>query len=85
LAPTDALKNASWHDDEIEVLGALPGHDELLEVAPYPMARDGTTKQRATQPDALALDAELARITSLTIEQLRGRWRARLDLDPPPE
>jgi hypothetical protein len=48
------------------------------------MARDGTTKQRASQPTALDLDAELARIGSLTIDQLRDEWEERLGLDPPP-
>ena len=40
--------------------------------------------QRASQPVALDLDAELARIASLTIDQLRGEWRERIGLDPPP-
>ena len=48
------------------------------------MARNGTSKQRASQPAALDLDAELARIASLTIDQLRNEWRERLGLDPPP-
>jgi len=45
---------------------------------------DGTTMQRASQPLALDLDAELARVASLTINQLRGDWRERLGIDPPP-
>ena len=48
------------------------------------MARDGTTKQRALRPAALDLDVELARIGSLSMDQLRGEWRERLGLDPPP-
>ena len=40
--------------------------------------------QRASQPLALDLDAELARVASLTIDQLRGDWRERLGIDPPP-
>ena len=48
------------------------------------MARDETTKQRASQPAALDLDAELARIATLTIDQLRDEWRERIGLDPPP-
>ncbi len=48
------------------------------------MARDATTKRRASQPAALDLDAELARVASLTIDQLRGKWQERMGLDPPP-
>jgi hypothetical protein len=48
------------------------------------MARDETKKQRASQPVALDLDAELARIASMTIDQLRGAWRERIGLDPLP-
>ena len=48
------------------------------------MARDGTKKQRASQPVALYLDDELARIASMTIDQLRGEWQERIGLDPPP-
>jgi hypothetical protein len=48
------------------------------------MARDGTTKQRASQPVAFFLDAELALIASLTIDQLRDEWRERIGLDLPP-
>ena len=39
--------------------------------------------QRASQPAALDLDAELARIATLTIDQLRDKWQERLGLDPP--
>jgi hypothetical protein len=39
--------------------------------------------QRASQPAALDLDAELAQMASLTIDQLRGEWRERVGLDPP--
>jgi len=48
------------------------------------MARDETKKQRASQSVALYLDDELARIASMTIDQLRGEWRERLGIDPPP-
>jgi hypothetical protein len=48
------------------------------------MARDETTKQRASQPVALDLDVELARIASLTIDQLRDEWQERLGVDLPP-
>ena len=48
------------------------------------MTRDWTTKQRGSRTAALDLDAELARISSLTIDQLRGEWRERMGLDPPP-
>ena len=48
------------------------------------MAITGTTMQRASQRAALDLDAKLARIGSLTIDQLRDEWRERLGLDPPP-
>ena len=48
------------------------------------MARDETTKQRASQPVALYLDAELARIASMTIDQLRDEWQERIGLEPPP-
>ena len=51
---------------------------------PDPMARHETTKQRASQPVALDLDAELARIASLTINQLRDEWQERLGVDLPP-
>ena len=40
--------------------------------------------RRASQPAALDLDAELARIATLTIDQLRDEWQERLGLDPPP-
>ena len=40
--------------------------------------------QWASQPAALNLDAELARIATLTMDQLRGKWRERIGLDPPP-
>ena len=48
------------------------------------MARVGATKQRASQPAALDIDAELARVASLTIDQLRDEWRERVALAPPP-
>jgi hypothetical protein len=48
------------------------------------MTRDWTTKQRASRTAALDLDAELAKISSLTIDQLRGEWRELMGLDPPP-
>lgn len=40
--------------------------------------------QRASRPAAFALDAELARVPSLTTEQLRSAWRAAMGFDPPP-
>ena len=48
------------------------------------MTRDWTTKQRGSRIAVLDLDAELARISSLTIDQLRGEWQERMGLDPPP-
>ncbi len=48
------------------------------------MTRDWTTKQRGSRTAALDLDAELARISSLTIDQLRGEWRECIGLDLPP-
>ena len=48
------------------------------------MARARTTKQRASQHAALGLDAELERIASLTIDQLRNEWRERIGIDLPP-
>ena len=40
-------------------------------------------KQRASRPAAFDLDAELARIASLTMEQLRSEWRMAMSRDPP--
>lgn len=40
--------------------------------------------RRASQPAAWDLDAELARIATLTIDQLRDEWREFLGVDPPP-
>ena len=48
------------------------------------MTRGWTTKQRVSRTAALDLDAELVRISSLTIDQLRGEWQERMGLDFPP-
>ena len=47
------------------------------------MARNGDSKQRASKSAAVSLDADLARIASLTIDELRVEWRTCIGAVPP--